>query len=168
MSPETTFQKVRKAPAATSVHHIVPSCLIPSSSSLNYRQVSSMKFWIAFLLLNGTRLDLGVPANPHPAFGTPLPRAGEGMGVRARRTAFAMTKFLWVATHVEMGIALSVGRLGLGSTRQQLSSISIRTQASVSLFVYSSSGQCDLSANQCHDVNALHGHSTHQSRSSCC
>ena len=28
--------------------------------------------------------------HPHPAFGTPLPRAGEGNGVRARRAAIAM------------------------------------------------------------------------------
>ena len=34
-------------------------------------------------LLYGTRLYLGVLASPHPAFGTPLPRAGEGKGVRA-------------------------------------------------------------------------------------
>ena len=83
MSPETTFQKVRKAPAATSVHHIVPSCLIPSVRCWSIRQVSSMRFWIAFQLLYGTRLYLGVLATPHPAFGTPLPRAGEGKGVRA-------------------------------------------------------------------------------------
>ena len=64
-----------------------------------------MKFWIVIQLLNGTRLDLGMPASPHPAFGTPLPRAGEGQGVRARRAAFAMRKLLWVATHLEMAIA---------------------------------------------------------------
>ena len=44
-----------------------------------------MRFWITFQLPNSTRLYLGVPASPHPAFGTPLPRAGEGLGVRARQ-----------------------------------------------------------------------------------
>jgi hypothetical protein len=39
-----------------------------------------MRGWIAFQLRYGTRLDLGVLASPHPAFGTPLPRAGEGDG----------------------------------------------------------------------------------------
>jgi len=63
-----------------------PHCSLLSDSItwfFEQRQVSSMRFWIAFQLPNGTRLYLGVPASPHPAFGTPLPRAGEGKGVMA-------------------------------------------------------------------------------------
>jgi hypothetical protein len=88
MSPETTLQKVSKAPAATSVHHMVPSCVVPSSGYSSCRQVWSMKVWIAFQLLYVTQLYLGVLASPHPAFGTPLPRAGEGKGVRAANILF--------------------------------------------------------------------------------
>lgn len=55
VSPETTFQKFRKATAAASVHHVVPSCLIPSSGSSSSRQVSRMRFRIAFQSPNGNR-----------------------------------------------------------------------------------------------------------------
>jgi hypothetical protein len=71
-----------------------------------------MKFWIALQLLHGTRLYLGVPANPHPAFGTPLPRAGEGLGVRARRTALAMRELVCVSIHLEMVTASSWDHAG--------------------------------------------------------
>ncbi len=46
-------------------------------------------------------------------FGTPLPRAGEGLGVRARRDALAMRKMVPFALHKEMVATLSGGRLGL-------------------------------------------------------
>ena len=48
MSPGTTYQKVSNAPAATSVHHIVPSRLIPSGGCSSSRQVSSLRFWFGF------------------------------------------------------------------------------------------------------------------------
>ena len=51
-------------------------------------------------------------SNPHPAFGTPLPRAGEGRGVRARRAALAMRELVWFALHAEMVTTLSGNRLG--------------------------------------------------------
>ncbi len=52
-------------------------------------------------------------ANPHPAFGTPLPRAGEGTGVRARRAALAMSDVVRFALHTEMVATLSGDRLRL-------------------------------------------------------
>lgn len=52
-----------------------------------------MKVWIAVQIRNDTTLYLDVPASPHPAFGTPLPRAGEGLGLRACRTAPVQSTF---------------------------------------------------------------------------
>ena len=111
ISPGTTSQKVRKAPAATSVHHIAHSCLIPSVDCSSIRQVSSKRLRSRIQLLYGTRLYLDQPTNPHPAFGT-LSRAGEGLGVRALRSAFAMRELVRLSIHLEMVKASSGDYLG--------------------------------------------------------
>ena len=56
---------------------------------------------------------LDVRAIPHPAFGTPLPRAGEGLGVWARRAALAIREMVRFALHSEMVAALSGDSLEL-------------------------------------------------------
>lgn len=50
--------------------------------------------------------------SPHPAFGTPLPRAGEGLGVRVCRTAIAKRELVYVSIHLEMVTAHSGDHLG--------------------------------------------------------
>ena len=52
-------------------------------------------------------------SSPHPAFGTPLPRAGEGQGVRARYAALALREMVRFAFHEETVSTLSGDRLGL-------------------------------------------------------
>ena len=57
------------------------------------------------------------PSPRLPALGSPLPRAGEGLGVRARRTALAKRELVCVSIHLEMVTASSCDHLGKWGTR---------------------------------------------------
>ena len=102
MSPETTYQKVSRTPAASSVHHIVPSYRSLSRGSLNRRQDSCIGDWTSVQGYHHTTFHLDVRATLTPP-SAPLSRARErGRGWADENVfslVFANTRVGWWILH---------------------------------------------------------------------